>query len=199
MNAFDRAFLTRLIVTIITLVCVRRYTKAPGYIIIALLVGVLDQLDSLYLMRTPGYGYETRACDTYNYILRDKVADSISYALAFALFEIEPSYMLFVMWRFVGVLLYGITKQVRWIIICPDMAKEYLVYSSIYNGDMSWFSIIVGFKIVYEVLHHIILQPVLETTYSNSSSQSPPVSKITGTIASLHQLNKKPKPELSLE
>ena len=150
MDIFEIAFLSRILGTLIFLLALRPYIKG-NYLLIAFVLYELDGIDSLIT------GLENKDnVKTFAYKIHDKVADAISYFFAFMLFPIEKEYLYFLLYRVVGIILFGLTRNINWIIICPDMMKEYLVYSSIYKGETSGFPLFIPVKMVAEKWMHTV-------------------------------------------
>ncbi len=179
MNEFDKAFIVRLIVTFMVLSFFRKYSMGINYYLsLPILLSILDGIDSSILQTE----IELDVVKTFAYKIRDKLADAISYLFVYYIFRLDKEFLYFTIYRLIGVLLFGKTRDVRWLIVCPDLMKEYMIYYAIYRGNMSAFPVVIPVKMLGEIWMHTIHDP-MQDSHSNSSSQSPPVSKITGTIA----------------
>ena len=176
MNSYDKAFLVRLIVTLFFLIFYRNHSLAlDDNIALPFILFELDGIDS----SIPGNDVNVK---TFAYKIRDKLADAISYLFVYYIFRLDKEFLYFTIYRLIGVLLFGKTRDVRWLIVCPDLMKEYMIYYAIYRGNMSAFPVVIPVKMLAEIWMHTIHDP-MQDSHSNSSSQSPPVSRITGTIA----------------
>jgi hypothetical protein len=153
MNEYDKGFVARIIATLILLLFIRQYTFNTN-LFLPLVLSFLDSIDSAY---TQNYG-------TFAYKMRDKIADSFSYLFVCALFPVDVEFVWAVMYRMLGVLIFGVTRNVNWLIVAPDLAKEMLLYRSVYP-DLSAFPVVILGKIVYEVYHHKIRDPMESKKY----------------------------------
>jgi|LauGreDrversion4_2_1035121.scaffolds.fasta_scaffold1149345_2 hypothetical protein len=179
MNVFDRAFLIRIAVSLIILLFYRKHSLEVDYnLSIPFLIILLDSIDSHVIPLETNVDLTL----TFSYKIHDKIADALTYLFVYYIFPVEKEFLYLVIYRLIGVILFGQTRDVRWLMVCPDLMKEYMLYHWVYRGDMSGFPVIIPVKLVYEIWMHTVHSPMQES-HSNSSSQSPPVSKITGTIA----------------
>ena len=152
MNEFDQGFITRILVTLIFLLSIPKNVN----LFLPLSLIILDGIDSYYV-RNVKNNYRTFA-----YKIRDKIADSISYLFVFMLFPVGIEFLWVIMYRILGVILFGLTRQYQWLVIAPDLAKELLAYKVIYKQDLSVFPFVVGLKVVYEIHHHTIVDPLVD-------------------------------------
>ena len=84
------------------------------------------------------------------YVIRDKLADLVSYILVFLIF-FKNDYLLlvFILYRAVGIILYLLTSSTIWFIPFFDFIKEYLLYSYLFKTNKYIFVFII-LKIIYE-------------------------------------------------
>jgi hypothetical protein len=68
------------------------------------------------------------------------------------------------MYRIVGVLAFGVSRNVWWLVICPDLIKEYLLYRFLYErgffSSMKSFMLVVPVKMIFEKWHHTVNDPM---------------------------------------
>ena len=144
MNSYDKAFLTRIAATLVYMSLAKRF-NGLNYLLLPFFFTYLNTIK--YDISVIDGPYATR---TFSYKIRDRLADVISYMITFTLFPRDTFYLYCVTLRLIGVLLFGMTRDDRWLIVFPDVAGEYLMYHFIYNGDMSGFPIVFPVKMVYE-------------------------------------------------
>lgn len=148
MNPYDQGFVVRILVTLIFLLAIRKNTiNFNAFLPFALTA--LDGIDSTFV-----HNYRS-----FSYKIRDKIADSLSYLFVCMLFPVDQEFLWAVMYRVVGVLLFGVTRNVDWLIAAPDLAKEMLLYRSVYP-DLSAFPVIFVAKMMYEAYHHKVHDPL---------------------------------------
>jgi hypothetical protein len=153
MNPYDKGFAVRILSTLIFLLAIRKNTLNFN-LFLPIALTALDGIDSYYSAVTPGWQ------NSFAYKIRDKIADSLSYFFVFMLFPMEIEYLWLVMYRILGVLLFGVTRKVEWLIAAPDLAKEFLLYKAVYGENMSVFPAVVILKVLFELYHHTVYDPL---------------------------------------
>lgn len=122
------------------------------YLILPLLLVLLDNTDHILIHY---YGKLAERCSyLFYYQSNDKICDSISYLLLFAFFKMDNILLFFVLYRIIGVMLFCITKNSRWLILFFDFAKEYLVYLFIFKHNYKYLPFFILGKICFEYYFH---------------------------------------------
>jgi len=125
------------------------------YLILPLFLTILDGFDSKYLDYT--YRYCTKL---FYYQCKDKIFDLISYLLLFIFFKkLDYILLLIILYRAIGVFLFYITKDSKWLILFFDFVKEYLVYMYIFGNNYKYIGLFILCKVLYEYHHHNIRNP----------------------------------------
>ena len=155
MNYYDQAFLCRIAATLIFFLCIQRLPFRV-YLILPFFLTALDGIDSTISIKAG-----PQALHTFSYKIRDKMADAISYLFAFVIFRIDKEFLYYLMFRVVGIILFGMTRDVKWLVIFPDLLKEYLLYHEVYNGEMSGFPVLIPVKMVFEQYRHYTADPMI--------------------------------------
>lgn len=146
---FNQAAVFRLTLTLVIFVCLARLNLPKKKIVLALLMGILDYADSVPLTN--------HTCTkTFAYQSRDKIGDFVTYLIAYYMFGLDETYLWFLLWRLVGVGLFLVSKKSWPLIICPDLMKEYLVYSDLVHTN-DYLPILVFGKIGYEYYFHTVV------------------------------------------
>jgi hypothetical protein len=148
MNPYDQGFVVRILVTLIFLLAISKYTLNFN-LVLPIALTALDGIDSAFVSNYSSFSYK----------IRDKIADSLSYLFVYMLFPVDKEFLWAVMYRVVGVLLFGVTRNVNWLIAAPDLAKEMLLYRSVYP-DLSGFPVIIVAKMLFEAYHHKVHDPL---------------------------------------
>jgi hypothetical protein len=68
-------------------------------------------------------------CKTYKYQSIDKAVDLFTYFLVYLYLGLPSLYMYIIFIRLVGITMFYYTLKSDWLIICPDLFKEVLLYS----------------------------------------------------------------------
>lgn len=155
MNSYDKAFVTRISATVVYMTLAKRF-NGLNYLLLPIFFTYLNTIK--YDISATDGPYATRS---FAYKARDRLADVLSYMLAFTLFPRDIGYMYCVFFRLIGVLLFGMTRDDRWLILFPDVAGEYLTYHFIYKGEMSGFPLLIPVKMIYERWSVVNNQPIL--------------------------------------
>lgn len=179
MNCYDQGFLSRILATLIFLSFIRKFTSLH-YLILPFFLTYLDMIEQ-DICRIEG-PYATR---TFSYQVREKLGDVVSYLLIYSIVPVDRDVIAYILFRLIGVLLFGMTRNDRWLIVFPDMFKEYLLYHLIFRGEMSGFSLLIPVKMVFErwnltanvstdPVRHIVRKARQELFKPNSTTQAPP-------------------------
>jgi hypothetical protein len=91
---------------------------------------------------------------TFNYQIKDKIVDVISYLMLINFYEFDEYLKYFVMYRLIGVIMYTITRNSDWLIIFFDFVKEYMIYRYIFGGKNYYLPILMIGKILFEIFYH---------------------------------------------
>ena len=127
--------------------------KKNKYLILPIVLTVLDSLDTLPLL----VYNQIKCTHLFYYQVNDKICDSISYLLLFLFFKLDNLVFFFALYRIIGVILFRITKDSRWLILFFDFVKECLLYLFIFGKKDSYIFIFILFKIGVEYYFHTIL------------------------------------------
>jgi hypothetical protein len=142
MTIYQTGFLTRAIITLFLL-----KTQLVSFrLYLPFLLTYLDGIDS----NSPGIDTHS-----FEYKLYDKLGDLVSYLFVSQLFPVEKEFLYLLVFRTIGVLLFGMTRRLEWLVVFPDLMKEYLLYTYLYS-DTSAFPVLIPVKMVYEHWHHFI-------------------------------------------
>ena len=146
----------RIILTIITLFIIYSYRKNINikkyfYLILPIILTILDVSDNICIkLKNP------KCTKTFYYQYCDKIHDSITYLLFFLIFNLDNYFLLFLIWRIIGVILFCITKKGVYLIFMFDFMKEYLLYLFIFGKNYIYLPIFIFFKICFEYYFHTI-------------------------------------------
>lgn len=123
------------------------------YLILPILLTLLDNVDNLFTIF-----YKNNICTkTYYYQYNDKICDSISYLSLFLFFNIDKTTLIFILYRLIGVILFYVTMNKKWLIIFFDFVKEYLIYLFFFgNNYLYLLPILMLSKICFEYYYHMI-------------------------------------------
>lgn len=133
------------------------YSKNPYLlIIIALLFTLLDAIDVVFWKKfTFNNSHIENKCNlTFYYQISDKIMDLLSYLLVYYAFSLDNLFLTFVIIRTIGLMFFGITKNAIWLIVFPDLMKEYLVYLFIFGKNKIYLPALIFAKIGYEYCCH---------------------------------------------
>lgn len=141
-------FILRYVATIVTLYAVSKTDIKYHTLTLPVLLYLLDGLDCVLY-------YKTTSCTfTFDYQLNDKLCDVISYWLLFAFFKLDDTLLFFTFYRSIGVLLFYLTRDNRWLIVFFDFVKEYLLYSFVFGKDYRYLPFFIILKIYVEYYWH---------------------------------------------
>ena len=88
------------------------------------------------------------------YNILDKCVDTLSYIIAYFVFNLNNIFLYFLLYRMVGIGLYIYTQNTRWLILFFDFVKEYLIYFFFLNKNLSYIWIFIIIKIICEMVYH---------------------------------------------
>ena len=149
--------LLRLLVTIVACIACHHLFQGTQYYLFLLVVFLVltDSIDSVFLKES----YKCRCCATFTYQLADKVNDVLAYILTLLLLvEHFPASIeilaCLVMYRIIGVILFGLTRKSVWLIVFFDFVKEFVLYSAIMGSNYMYVYPFVLAKIGFEYYHH---------------------------------------------
>ena len=92
--------------------------------------------------------------DTLYYNIVDKCVDTLSYILAYFVFNLNNTFLYFLLYRMVGIGLYIYTQNTRWLILFFDFMKEYLIFFFLVQNDLSYIWFFILLKIYFEIYLH---------------------------------------------
>ena len=84
----------------------------------------------------------------------DKSVDTLSYIVAYFMFNLDNVFSYFLIYRIIGVLLYMLTLNSKWFILFFDFMKEYLIYYYFFNNNYKYLWIFIILKIYIEIYIH---------------------------------------------
>lgn len=158
MNPYDKAFSTRMAVTLISMYVLKDLNgthRAFLYAMLPFLLAGLDGVDSEYM------GDLNTSTRSFDYKIRDKTADVLSYYLSYKIFFPDDKVLLgLILFRAIGVFLFGSWKRIEFLVLFPDLIKEYLLYKAFYGENITAFPVIVPAKILYESWMHLTHNPM---------------------------------------
>lgn len=154
----------RIVLTIIAYFLIWKYWYVPTgkqsfnkpkgnyfYLLFPVILTILDLLDCFWSL---GFYIKRECHHTFYYQITDKINDSLSYLASWKVFGLDNLYLFFAVFRCIGVVLFGITKNATWLIIFPDLNKEYLLYLYFFGWDYSYIGLMILGKVLYEYVHH---------------------------------------------
>jgi hypothetical protein len=169
-DLINRGMIFRIIITIIVFIGLQLILKSGNkffnkYLLLILpaLLLLLDYSDTLNIIyKSKCYKYlriETRQNKPNNYTLLyynsiDKSVDTLSYIVAYFMFNLDNVFSYFLIYRIIGVLLYMLTLNSKWFIIFFDFMKEYLIYYYFFNNNYKYLWIFIILKIYFEIYLH---------------------------------------------
>ena len=152
----NNGMILRSIVTIILFYLLANYSKKSAFIveylyfILPIILTILDEVDNVWTIQ-----YKQNICTkTFNYQIKDKIFDSLSYLVLYLFFDLDNILLAFILYRIIGIYLFYITRKSFWLILFFDFAKEYLLYLFIFNTDYYYISIFILCKIAFEYYFH---------------------------------------------
>jgi hypothetical protein len=151
----NAGIITRYILTIIIIYILSRTIRNNKYIylILPIILTLLDFVDTIFFYDFTKFKKE-KCSKLFYYQYNDKVSDLISYLLIFICFKIDYIFLFFILYRVIGVILFYITKDSKWLIIFFDFAKEYLIYLFIFGQNYLYIPYFIILKICFEYYCH---------------------------------------------
>jgi hypothetical protein len=145
-----RGFYLRIIITIIIFIILVKYYSKNKYllIILAILLTLLDFLDNVFTRNNKICNY------IFYYQISDKINDLLSYLLVYLFFPLNNIFLILLIYRAMGVLLFIINRNYIWLIVAPDLFKEYLIYVYIFKSNNTYLPILILFKCLFEWNKH---------------------------------------------
>ena len=141
----------RILATLLILILIYLHNsknKSKIYLILPILLIILDSFDNIYLIK------QKKCTKTFHYQLNDKINDLLTYFLVFLIFKVDNTYLIFLIWRTIGVILFGLYKNSIYLIIMFDFMKEYLLYLYLFNNNKSYIGFFILGKIIFESYYH---------------------------------------------
>ena len=145
-------------------------------VILAVLLFILDSFDNIaflfYRYYTPSSSESTRSYEisitskiksfyegkvnknSLYYNIIDKCVDTLTYIFAYFVFNLNSTFLYFLLYRIVGVGIYIYTQNTRWLILFFDFMKEYLIYFFLAKNDLSYIWLFIILKINFEIYLH---------------------------------------------
>ena len=163
MNCIDRinyGMILRFVLTIgsfYTLIKMKVSTRYLPIILIILML-VLDGADNafnIYVNNVWSFNDISKCTFSYHYQSLDKILDLFTYILLFTFYKNDKYLLLFVIWRSLGVLMNTLTGNRKWLVLFFDFVKEYLLYKYLFPNTLSYLSIFVFAKIIFEYYFHV--------------------------------------------
>ena len=157
-HLIDRGIQIRYATTLITILLLSVYKPSLSkYIlyIVPLLLLLLDSVDAVTTINYKFNGKYNGCKELHKYQIADKICDVISYILILFIID-DPILVYLVIYRMLGVIIFGITKNGKSLIIFFDFVKEYLIYKAIFGDTYTYiYPLIIG-KICFEYYFHTI-------------------------------------------
>jgi|688.fasta_scaffold316890_2 hypothetical protein len=99
--------------------------------------------------------YGIRVGNKWEYQLRDKIVDTLSYAYVLLVYseQLDPLFRIALIYRTIGVILFIATRQSFWLILFFDTVKEILLYRYLFEENNTYLVVMVILVILYEVVH----------------------------------------------
>lgn len=138
----------RILSTLLVLTCLSNYNNnSEIYLILPILLIVLDNYDNIFIK-------QKKCTKTFHYQLNDKINDLLTYSLVFIMFKIDNIYLLLLLWRTIGIILFTLTKKSVYLITMFDFMKEYLLYLYLFNKNNNYLGLCIVGKIIFEYYYH---------------------------------------------
>lgn len=154
----------RITCTIVSYCIVRYYyqlkTSDPKgnilYIILPILLTLLDEVDNLWTVFFSYEGRINKCTHLFDYQYKDKIVDSASYLYLYSYFNLGYLFLLFTLYRIIGVFLFILSKNGIWLILFFDFSKEFLLYQYFFGTNYIYLVPCVIVKIIFEYYFHSI-------------------------------------------
>jgi hypothetical protein len=147
----------RIFITILFIYIILKYTsKKYIYLVLPIALSLLDFSDNiLSILYSIQKGYINICRCLSEYQITDKLNDLFSYFLVYIFFSLDYIFLIFLIWRTIGVVLFSFTKNVNYLIIMFDFMKEYLLYKFIFGNNYFYIPIAILAKISFEYYFHL--------------------------------------------
>jgi hypothetical protein len=149
----NTGMIIRLFLTFISFTILYNYKSLLGkniYLILPILLLLLDKCDNISI-----------CTQTFYYQINDKVVDLFSYLLLFFIIPLNTIngniIQILIIYRLVGVILFGLTRISIPLIIFFDFVKEYLLYFYLFGNNFTYLFIFIIIKIIMEFIQHYII------------------------------------------
>lgn len=120
------------------------------FLLLPVLLTILDSIDGIFITI-----HKNKICyQTFYYQYLDKICDSFSYLLLLLFFPFDNYYLFFALYRCIGVVLFSLTKNSKWLIFFFDFVKEYLLYSFVFGRNYQYMPFFILCKIAFEYYFH---------------------------------------------
>jgi len=144
MTCVNRGIIFRIALTIITL-----HLSPNNLLVLPILLLLLDEADNIFIR-------SNKTCTkTFNYQIKDKITDVLSYLYAYTLFSLDVNVLYFTLYRLIGVILFYLTKSSIWLIVFFDFVKEYMVYTYFFENNYMYLVPCIFIKIIFECIWHL--------------------------------------------
>jgi hypothetical protein len=99
---------------------------------------------------------DTKICRSFRYQVFDKVIDLLSHCLLYLYLGLSPIYLVFILWRLVGIVMFVATEEYSWLIMGPDVFRELLLFELFISPKLNItnVSIITLGKVIFEYFWH---------------------------------------------
>jgi hypothetical protein len=145
-NNFIYGFIFRIIISLLILLL------PFSNVIKILLIFLCDHLDCSFIVYFSKYN---KSCSTYLYQILDKIVDALTYLFVYYYFKLPNLYLYLALFRFIGVMSFGFTKNSKWLIVFPDIFKEIWIFDTfISNINIYNFALIYICKDIFEYIWH---------------------------------------------
>lgn len=149
----------RILLTFITFWIILKYLNPPDlYIVLPIALTILDQTDNIPF-RINSWYQKVTCTKQFEYQIMDKINDLASYLLAWWWFKLDRTFLVFCLWRALGVIGFGLTRQSFYLIPMMDLMKEYLVYRYFIPSGFYWLPLVIITKICFEAYFHTQINP----------------------------------------
>jgi len=151
----DNIIMIRFIVTLIIFYLISKnkikWIENNLLIILAFILLLLDRVDGFLIQHV----YKTRKCSkSFNYQSSDKILDIFTYSLLLFVLPNDSVLKFFILFRFIGTVLFYVNRNSVWLIYFFDFVKEYLVYLYLFGKNSSVLYFLIVFKIMFEFYFH---------------------------------------------
>jgi hypothetical protein len=156
-----RYMISILVFYILIICCKNKYIKNYIYLILPIILTLLDKIDNKFILSFINNGNNTThlsCAGLFNYQKSDKICDSFSYLLAYIFlaicFKVDNILLFLIIYRIIGVILFTVTKNSRWLILFFDFIKEYFIYLFIFHNNYMYIPLFILCKIIFEYYWH---------------------------------------------